>query len=179
MSNSVTTRRSRVSLLGGVSLLTLLCSGAVAEPLLPAIDIGGQQTPDSGAANPPAQGAPSAQPAAGAAQPTAQPLGDWPGASNATPTLFDGSAAAGYRVKETTAAGPIWGDLPLQDAPYSITVVPSAFIENLQAYQPEDVLEGHSADHEQQHATKSHWQSVRLRAGLLHHPIHQRVRRRL
>ncbi len=139
MSNSVTTRRSRVSLLGGVSLLTLLCSGAVAEPLLPAIDIGGQQTPDSGAANPPAQGAPSAQPAAGAAQPTAQPLGDWPGASNATPTLFDGSAAAGYRVKETTAAGPIWGDLPLQDAPYSITVVPSAFIENLQAYQPEDV----------------------------------------
>ncbi len=140
MSKSITTRRRRVSLLGGVSLLTLLCSGAVAEPLLPAIDIGGQQTPDSGAASPPAQGAQNAQPAAGPAQPAAQPLGDWPGASNATPTLFDGSAAAGYRVKETTGAGPIWGDLPIQDAPYSISVVPASLIENLQAYEPEDIV---------------------------------------
>ena len=139
MCMSFTTRRRRVSLLGGVLLLTLLCSGAVAEPLLPAIDIGSQAVPDSGAASPPAGGAQNAQPAAGPAQPAAQPLGDWPGASNATPTLFDGSAAAGYRVADTTAAGPIFGDLPIQDAPYSITVVPSSLIENLQAYQPEDV----------------------------------------
>ncbi len=95
MCMSFTTRRRRVSLLGGVLLLTLLCSGAVAEPLLPAIDIGSQAVPDSGAASPPAGGAQNAQPAAGPAQPAAQPLGDWPGASNATPTLFDGSAAAG------------------------------------------------------------------------------------
>lgn len=55
MSKSVMTRRARVSLLGGVSLLTLLCSGAVAQekPPLPAIDIGGQQASD--AANTPSQ----------------------------------------------------------------------------------------------------------------------------
>lgn len=66
------------------------------------------------------------------------PLPDTEGDATSTP-LMDGSAAAGYRVKDTTAAGPIWGDLPIQDAPYSISVVPSALIENLQAYQPEDV----------------------------------------
>ena len=141
MSKSITTRRRRVCLLGGVSLLTLLCSGAAAEPLLPAIDIGGQQTPDSGASSPPPRSAQNAQPAAGPAQPAPQPLGDWPGASNATPTLFDGSAAAGYRLKDSTAAGPIWGDLPLQDTPYSVSVVPSSLIENLQAYQPENLVQ--------------------------------------
>ncbi len=140
MSKSITTRRRRVSLLGGVSLLTLLCSGAAAEPLLPAIDIGSQAAPDSGAASPPPQGTRSAQPAAGPAQPAAQPLGDWPGASTTTPPLMDGSAAAGYRVKDTTGAGPIWGDLPLQDTPYSITVVPSPLIENLQAYSIDDLV---------------------------------------
>jgi len=53
--------------------------------------------------------------------------------------LMDGSAEAGYRVKESSAAGPIWGNLPLQDAPYSITVLPNALIQNTQAYKPEDI----------------------------------------
>jgi iron complex outermembrane receptor protein len=53
--------------------------------------------------------------------------------------LTDGSAAAGYRVQESTASGPIWGDLPVQDTPYSISVIPSSLIENLQAYQSENL----------------------------------------
>ncbi len=55
MSKGLVTRRLCGSLYGGVSLLSLLCAGAgaVAEPLLPAIEIGGQQAPD--AANTPSQ----------------------------------------------------------------------------------------------------------------------------
>ncbi len=68
----------------------------------------------------------------------ATPIPDVSVNAPATP-LMDGSAAAGYRVKDTTASGPIWGDLPIQDAPYSITVVPSALIENTQSNQPEDI----------------------------------------
>jgi iron complex outermembrane recepter protein len=52
---------------------------------------------------------------------------------------LDGSAAAGYRVGESTASGPIWGDLPVQDAPYSLSVVSSPLIENLQATDIEDI----------------------------------------
>jgi iron complex outermembrane recepter protein len=54
--------------------------------------------------------------------------------------LMDGSAAAGYRVKDSTAAGPIWGDLPVQDTPYSISVIPAELIQNIQAYQPEQLI---------------------------------------
>lgn len=54
-------------------------------------------------------------------------------------TPVDGSAAAGYRVQSATTTGP-WGDLPLQDTPYSINVVPSALIENVQATQPDQIL---------------------------------------
>ncbi|HTV32969.1 MAG TPA: TonB-dependent receptor plug domain-containing protein [Methylocella sp.] len=54
--------------------------------------------------------------------------------------LMDGSAAAGYRVQDTTAAGPIWNDLPIQDAPYSISVVPAPLIENQQAYNIEELF---------------------------------------
>ncbi len=114
MSKVVTMRRKRVSLLGGVSLLTLLCSGAVAEPLLPAIDIGSQAAP--------------------------APLGDWPGASTTTPPLMDGSAAAGYREKTETASGTFWGGLPLQDSPYTIMIVPQEMIENTQVISVQDAL---------------------------------------
>jgi iron complex outermembrane receptor protein len=62
------------------------------------------------------------------------------GNSAAASRPLDGSAAAGYRVGESTASGPIWGDLPVQDAPYSLTVIPSQLIENLQAWQPEDLV---------------------------------------
>ncbi|MDR3203731.1 MAG: TonB-dependent receptor [Deltaproteobacteria bacterium] len=41
----------------------------------------------------------------------------------------DGSAAVGYAVDSTEQMGP-WGELPLQDTPYSVTVVPSELIEN-------------------------------------------------
>ncbi len=132
-------QRTRVSLLGGVSLLTLLCSSAVAEPLLPATDIGSQATPDSGAPSPPPTlPAPSARPAASA--PGAAPLGDWPGASTTEPPLMDGSAAAGYREKTETASGTFWGGLNLQDAPYTIMIVPREMIENTQVISMQDAL---------------------------------------
>ncbi len=63
-----------------------------------------------------------------------------PDISVTAPLPLDGSAAAGYRVNNTTAAGPIFSDLPIQDAPYSITVVPHELIDNLQAYQPEQLV---------------------------------------
>ena len=71
---------------------------------------------------------------------SAPPPPESPNGAAAAGPFMDGSAAAGYRVKDTTAAGPIWGDLPLQDAPYSISVVPAPLIENLQAWQPEDLV---------------------------------------
>jgi iron complex outermembrane receptor protein len=43
-----------------------------------------------------------------------------------------GSAAAGYRVENTTTTGP-WGEMKLQDTPYSILVMPAELIENVQA----------------------------------------------
>ena len=52
----------------------------------------------------------------------------------------DGSAAAGYLTKRATTAGPIWGDRSAQDTPYSTSVVSSALINNLQAYQPEQIV---------------------------------------
>ncbi len=53
---------------------------------------------------------------------------------------LDGSAAAGYRVKDSTAAGPIWGDLPVLDTPYSISVVPHELIQNTQANAINDLI---------------------------------------
>jgi iron complex outermembrane receptor protein len=58
---------------------------------------------------------------------------------NVGPAHGNGSATAGYRVQDTTAAGPIWGDLPIQDAPYSIGVEPSDLIENPNATTSEDI----------------------------------------
>ncbi len=155
MSKGIPSRRLRGSLSGGVSLLALLCSSALAAPPLPAIDIGGQQAPDSGKPSPPpTKHVPNPRHASSHARShtpiRARSAGRGGSAQHASgrggPPLaaphgppMDGSAEAGYRVKETTAAGPIFGNLPLQDAPYSITVVPSPMIENLQAYQPEDI----------------------------------------
>ena len=69
---------------------------------------------------------------------TAAPTSQTPDGSASAP-LMNGSAAAGYRVKDSTAAGPIWGDLPVQDTPYSISIVPAPLIENLQATTPDDL----------------------------------------
>ena len=44
----------------------------------------------------------------------------------------EGSAEVGYKVENTTTTGP-WGQMALQDTPYSIMVMPSELIENLQA----------------------------------------------
>ncbi len=60
--------------------------------------------------------------------------------SESKPAPPSGSAAAGYLVTDTTAAGPVWGDMKLQDAPYSMSVVSGELIENLQAYQPEQLV---------------------------------------
>ena len=131
---------ARAALLAGVSAAALLrlAAAASAQEPTPVPDV----TVTAPAQSPVFVGAPAPlnpSPVAAAANaPVAAPT--WPGASTATPTLFDGSAAAGYRVGASTGAGPIFGDLPLQDTPYSITVVPASLIENLQAYQPEDIV---------------------------------------
>lgn len=52
---------------------------------------------------------------------------------------LDGSAAAGYRVENTTTTGP-WGTLPLQDTPYSINVMSQDLIQNVQASAPDQLL---------------------------------------
>jgi len=57
----------------------------------------------------------------------------------ATP-LMDGSAEAGYRVEQSTAAGPFWGDLKMQDSPYTVNVVPSALIKNQQVYDIQNAI---------------------------------------
>ena len=46
-----------------------------------------------------------------------------------------GSAAAGYKEENTTTTGP-WGEMALQDTPYSILPMSSALIENVQASDP-------------------------------------------
>ena len=55
-----------------------------------------------------------------------------------TQTPQDGSAASGYQVK-TVSVG-VLGKTALQDTPYSISVTPSSFIENIQASNPTDAL---------------------------------------
>jgi iron complex outermembrane receptor protein len=44
----------------------------------------------------------------------------------------EGSAAEGYRVETAKKIGP-WGDLPIQDAPYTINVIPGTLIRNANA----------------------------------------------
>lgn len=50
----------------------------------------------------------------------------------------DGSAAEGYRSNVVSAVGP-WQGRSLQDTPYSISVIPSDLIENLQATSPDQL----------------------------------------
>ncbi len=50
----------------------------------------------------------------------------------------EGSTELGYKVENTTTTGP-WGQMKLQDAPYSIMVMPSEMIENVQASTPDDL----------------------------------------
>jgi iron complex outermembrane receptor protein len=61
-----------------------------------------------------------------------------PGAPSAP--LMDGSAEAGYRVKDETGSGSFWGGLPTQDTPYTVNVVPSQMIQNMQVYTLQDSL---------------------------------------
>jgi iron complex outermembrane receptor protein len=51
----------------------------------------------------------------------------------------DGSAEVGYVLSEVPEFGP-WGDKPAQDLPYTVAIVGSDFIENVQARTPGDVL---------------------------------------
>ncbi|MDR1085363.1 MAG: TonB-dependent receptor [Deltaproteobacteria bacterium] len=51
----------------------------------------------------------------------------------------DGSSEVGYLVESAQQVGP-WGDLPLQDTPYSMTIVPRDLIENTGAQTYEQVL---------------------------------------
>ena len=57
---------------------------------------------------------------------------------NSIPTAFrgiqrEGTATQGYKVSTATDVGP-FGNIPLQDTPYSVYVVPKEFIENTQTY---------------------------------------------
>ena len=53
----------------------------------------------------------------------------------------DGSAAAGYREENVTGGiGSFWGDLPLQDTPYSVFITPHQLVENMQVYNLQDAL---------------------------------------
>ena len=140
MSNAVSLSKTiaRTALLAGVSAAALLSLGAptTAQEATPVPDVSVTAPPQPPGPNVPAAAA--AAPAAQSAQPS--PLGNWPGASTTTPPLFDGSAAAGYRVKDETASGPFWDGLPMQDSPYSVMVVPAPMIENLQVYTLQDAL---------------------------------------
>ena len=111
-------RTARRALYAGVSLVTL---GMAASPVLadPASPADQSQTGTSGAA------APVMVPKVSVTAPSA---------------ATEGSAEAGYLVKTTTAAGPVWGDLPLQDAPYSVHVQSQQLIENMQAGAPDQML---------------------------------------
>lgn len=59
-------------------------------------------------------------------------------ASPATAPAADGSAAAGYRVKQADL-GPL-GNQNVQDTPYSLTIIPAALIENDQAKGISDII---------------------------------------
>jgi iron complex outermembrane receptor protein len=51
----------------------------------------------------------------------------------------DGSAEAGYIAGEAVNFGP-WGDKPVLDLPYTVSIASSGFIENIQAKNPGDIL---------------------------------------
>lgn len=52
----------------------------------------------------------------------------------------EGQASNGYRPETISSVGPL-GSKPLQDTPYSISVVPQALIQNLQATSPQSVFD--------------------------------------
>jgi iron complex outermembrane receptor protein len=70
----------------------------------------------------------------------------------------DGSAEAGYVVRETPNLGP-WGDRPLLDTPYTVNTAPEEYITNLQVGSPGDLfsripgvnLNGGGSEHNMQH----------------------------
>lgn len=51
----------------------------------------------------------------------------------------EGSAAAGYRPETVSRVGP-WGTRPIQETPYSISVLSSELIENVSALSPEEIF---------------------------------------
>jgi len=61
------------------------------------------------------------------------------GAADSQALQQEGAAADGYRVQTVSSLGTL-GGMELQDAPYSITVVPRELIANVQAQSPDDVF---------------------------------------
>ena len=51
----------------------------------------------------------------------------------------EGSAEAGYKVDNVTTTGP-WGQMPLQDTPYSISVMPQELIDNTITRNPDQIF---------------------------------------
>ncbi|HEY3426715.1 MAG TPA: TonB-dependent receptor, partial [Negativicutes bacterium] len=54
-------------------------------------------------------------------------------------TAKEGGMAVGYKVENTATTGP-WGNMKLQDTPYSINVIPQELIENVQASAPDQLF---------------------------------------
>lgn len=131
-------------LLGGASLAALSASAEAqtAQPdkasPLPEVTVTGEKSkkPKKTAKKGKDRSQESASQPVSAQAASAQPVDQSTGTGS---VKLDGSAKAGYRTENSTASGPIWGGMSVQDAPYSISVVPSQLIENVQASQPEDV----------------------------------------
>lgn len=50
----------------------------------------------------------------------------------------EGTAKKGYRAKTVSAVGPL-GAMPLQDTPFTVSVIPRELIQNIQAQSPDDI----------------------------------------
>lgn len=88
-------------------------------------------------ASPPAAGAPAGGQTVAAPPAQAAPPADTGSVPTTEVTVtaekekkpMEGSAEAGYKVDNVTTTGP-WGQMPLQDTPYSLNVIPKDLIEN-------------------------------------------------
>ena len=74
----------------------------------------------------------------------------------------EGSAEVGYKVENATTTGP-WGKMPIQDTPYSISVVPAQEIENLQISTPDQLFRVDPLTQSWKQQTFNNWAGVYIR----------------
>jgi iron complex outermembrane receptor protein len=73
-----------------------------------------------------------------------------------------GTAAEGYRVEDTYTTGP-WGEMKLQDTPYSISVVSAEQIENMQISTPDQLFRIDPLTQSWKQQTFNNWAGVYIR----------------